>query len=68
MLDNLTPSEKKIYQYLLDHVTPVTVERLCKQFLISNSNVSRSLTKLIQLGLVEVSRVGKIKFYRSKAI
>lgn len=68
MLDDLTPSEAKIYKYLLDHVTPVTSERLCKHFLISQSNVSRSLTKLILLGLVEVSKVGKIKFYRSKPL
>lgn len=68
MLDDLTPSEAKIYKYLLEHVTPVTAERLCKHFLISQSNVSRSLTKLILLGLVEVSKVGKIKFYRSKPL
>lgn len=63
---DLTPSEEKILKYMREHRTPVTVDKMCKHFLMSKSNASRSLINLAHFGFAEVISAGKTKFYKAK--
>jgi DNA-binding IclR family transcriptional regulator len=66
MLDKLTPSEERILKYMQEHKTPVTIKKMCKHFLMSESSAGRSLINLVHFGLAEVTVVGKSKLYRAK--
>jgi predicted transcriptional regulator len=62
----LTPSEEKILKYMQEHKTAVTIDKMCKYFLMSKSNASRSLINLVHFGHAEVITAGRTKFYRIK--
>jgi DNA-binding IclR family transcriptional regulator len=63
---NLTPNEEKILKYMQEHKTPVTIKKMCKHFLMSESSAGRSLINLVHFGYAEVTVVGKSKFYKAK--
>jgi predicted transcriptional regulator len=63
---SLTPSEEKLLKYMQEHRKPVTIDKMCKYFLMSKSNVGRSLINLVHFGFAEVTVVGKSKFYKAK--
>jgi hypothetical protein len=49
-----------------EHKTAVTIDKMCKYFLMSKSNASRSLINLVHFGHAEVITAGRTKFYRIK--
>jgi uncharacterized membrane protein len=59
--------EEKVWEYLVEHKTPVLVTTLAKRFMFSQSHVSRILRDLEQADKVEVIRIGRQKFYKVKA-
>jgi DNA-binding IclR family transcriptional regulator len=62
----LTPSEEKILKYMREHKTPVTIKKMCKHFLMSESSAGRSLINLVHFGYAEVRTEGKLKLYKAK--
>ena len=65
--EQLTDSQKKILQYLMDHVTPVSAETLGKRFIMSHSRVSSTLKLLHEMGLATYRQEGKRKLYQYKS-
>ncbi len=63
---NIQPQDEKIWQYLLEHSTPVTKEKIMKQFMIARSHASRALSYFVEQGIAEVIKIGHKKFYRVK--
>ena len=63
----LTDLQNKVLDYLKTHVTPVAAETLAKRFIMSHSRVSSTLKSLHEMGLADVSQVGKKKFYSYKS-
>lgn len=58
--------EEKVWEYLVEHKTPVLVTTLAKRFMFSKSHVGRVLRDLEREAKVEVVRIGRQKFYRVK--
>lgn len=46
-------TEDKVLEYLTHSKKPVTVKQLSKQFILSESAVTRTLTNLVERGVVE---------------
>ena len=59
-------SEQKIWDYLKEHKTPVTIDTLIKRFIVSKSTVSRTLSMLERHGLVDVIKIGSKKYYKRR--
>lgn len=58
--------EEKVWNYLVEHKTPVTATTLAKRFIISASHVSKILKQLADRNIIDVVRIGKSKFYKIK--
>lgn len=63
---NIEPKDKRIWDYLRTHKTPVTQEKIAKYFLISKSHAGRALNYFVDQGLADVVKVGSIKYYKAK--
>ena len=59
-------SEQKIWDYIQEHKTPVTIDTLVKRFIVSKSTVSRTLAMLERHGLVDVIKIGSKKYYKRR--
>ena len=63
---DISPKDDPIWNYLVERKTPVTKEKIAKHFLISKSNASRSLIFLEKNGLLDVIKIGNVKYYKVK--
>lgn len=61
---DIDPADVKFWNYLVEHNTPVSVERLAKYFLVSKSHAGRALRVFAEKGFVEVTKNGSNKLYR----
>lgn len=61
---DIDPADVKFWNYLVEHNTPVSVERLAKYFLVSKSHAGRALRVFAEKGFVEVTKNGANKLYR----
>lgn len=62
----MTPIEDKIWQYLVEHKTPVQASTLAKRFIVSQGHVRRILKDLADKQILDVIVIGTSKFYRVK--
>ena len=58
--------EQKIFDYMSEHKKPVTISKMAKHFIISESAVKQALTKMTKNGVVEVVPNSKPYLYRLK--
>jgi len=58
--------EEKVWKYLVDHKTPVSVKGLARRFIVSDSKVLSAFRKLVAGGVVEIVRMGSAKYYKVK--
>jgi predicted transcriptional regulator len=56
----------KVWDYLVEHTTPVSAERLAKRFIVSKSHVAAALRALQEKGILECIKVGNKHFYKIK--
>ena len=61
---DIDPRDIRFWNYLVEHKTPVTAERLAKHFLVSKSHAGRALKIFAEQGLAEVKKNGSTKTYR----
>ena len=58
--------EQKIFDYMSEHKKPVTISKMAKHFIVSESAVKQALTKMTKNGVVEVVPNSKPYLYRLK--
>lgn len=57
-------AEEKVWRYLTEHKTPVLASTLAKRFMFSQSHVARILRDLERTKKVQVTLVGRQRFYK----
>ena len=58
--------EQKIFDYMSEHKKPVTISKMAKYFIASESSVKQALTRMTKNGVVEVVPNSKPYLYRLK--
>ena len=58
--------EQKIFDYMSEHKKPVTITKMAKHFIVSESAVKQALTKMVKDGIVEIVTHSKPFLYRLK--
>lgn len=64
----LTHQEQKVWDYIKEHKTPVSVAQMSKYFIISRSRAQTILALFERNGMVESVSVGKQKFYKQRGV
>ena len=62
----LTPTQEKLFNYLVSHKKPVPIKKLSHHFLINPKTVESELRALHLMGLADRSRVNGRFFYEIK--
>ena len=57
---------EKIFAYISEHKKPVTISKMAKHFIISESAVKQALTKMVKDGMVEIVTSSKPYQFRLK--
>jgi predicted transcriptional regulator len=58
--------EQKIFDYMNEHKKPVTMTKMAKYFIASESAVNKALAKMVKEGLAEVVTNSKPYQYKLK--
>lgn len=58
--------EEKVWNYLVEHKTPVMAGTLAKRFIISQSHISKILKQWADENRLDTINVGRSKFYKIK--
>ena len=58
--------EQKIFDYMSEHKKPVTISKMAKCFIASESSVKQALMKMVKDGMVEVVTSSKPYQFRLK--
>ncbi len=58
--------EDKVWDYLVEHKAPVSVEHLAKRFIASRSRVASALRKMVAGQTVDCIKIGSKHFYKIK--
>jgi Mn-dependent DtxR family transcriptional regulator len=59
-------TEEKILDYIKEYKKPVTITKMAKHFIVSESAVKQALTKMVKEGIVEIVTHSKPFLYRLK--
>lgn len=66
MAVSIDPKDEKVWHYLLERKTPVTIRQAMKTLLISETHARRALDFFVSQGLADMNKVGVIRFYQVK--
>ncbi len=58
--------EEKVWDYLVEHKAPVSIESLTKRFIVSKSRVGMALRKMVERQVVDCIKIGSKHFYKIK--
>ena len=58
--------EQKIFDYMSEHKKPVTISKMAKYFIVSESSAKQALAKMVKEGLAEIVTNSKPYQYRLK--
>jgi Mn-dependent DtxR family transcriptional regulator len=58
--------EEKIFDYMSEHRKPVTISKMAKHFIASESSVKQALANMVKKSVVEVMPHSKPHLYRLK--
>lgn len=56
----------KVWDYLVEHKNPVSIEALAKRFIVSRSRVGAALKQLTDKQIIECIKIGNKHFYKIK--
>jgi Mn-dependent DtxR family transcriptional regulator len=59
-------TEEKILDYIKEYKKPVTITKITKHFIVSESAVKQTLTKMVKEGIIEIIPKTKPYLYRLK--
>jgi Mn-dependent DtxR family transcriptional regulator len=58
--------EEKIFDYISEHKKPVTISKMAKYFIASESSVKQALANMVKKGVAEVVPNSKPYLYKLK--
>jgi DNA-binding IclR family transcriptional regulator len=58
--------DQKILDYMKEHKKPVTITKITKHFIVSESAVKQALAKMVKEGIAEIVTHSKPFLYRLK--
>ena len=58
--------DQKIFDYMSEHKKPVTITKMAKYFIVSESSAKQALAKMVKEGVVEAVTNSKPYQYRLK--
>jgi Mn-dependent DtxR family transcriptional regulator len=58
--------EEKIFDYISEHKKPVTINKMAKHFIVSESAVKQALANMVKKGVAEVVPNSKPYLYKLK--
>jgi MarR-like DNA-binding transcriptional regulator SgrR of sgrS sRNA len=58
--------EQRLWDYLVAHKTPVTVKKMAKHWICSESRVRGALNKFVAGDIAKVVKLGNLKHYTVK--
>jgi Mn-dependent DtxR family transcriptional regulator len=58
--------EEKIFDYISEHKKPVTISKMAKHFIVSESAVKQALANMVKKGVAEVVPNSKPYLYKLK--
>lgn len=63
---SIDPKDEKIWKYVTERRTPVTIKQAMKTLLISETHARRALDYFVFKGLMEMTKQGAVRSYRIK--
>lgn len=63
---SIDPKDEKIWQYIVERKTPVTIKQAMKTLLISETHARRALDYFVLKGLADMTKQGGVRFYKVK--
>ena len=63
---SIDPKDQVVWNYVVKRKTPVTIKQAMKAILISEAHARRALDYFAWKGLVEINKVGGVRFYKVK--
>jgi len=63
---NITPEYEKVWNYLIQRKTPVTIKQAMKTLLISEAHARRALDYFVMKGLANMDKQGGVRLYKVK--
>jgi predicted ArsR family transcriptional regulator len=63
---NIDPKDEKVWKYMIERRTPVTIKQAMKTLLISETHARRALDFFVLKGLAEMTKQGGVRLYRVK--
>jgi predicted ArsR family transcriptional regulator len=63
---SIDPKDEKIWRYITERKTPVTIKQAMKTLLISEAHARRALDYFVLKGLAETYKQGGTRLYRVK--
>ena len=58
--------EEQVWLYMVNHKTPVTVKKMARYCICSESRVRKVLDKFVEGQIADVVKFGKLKYYKVK--
>jgi Mn-dependent DtxR family transcriptional regulator len=58
--------DQKIFDYMSEHKKPVTISKMAKYFIVSESSAKQALAKMVKEGMAEILPKTKPYQYRLK--
>jgi predicted transcriptional regulator len=58
--------DEKVWDYLVNHKKPVTVNQMAKHYIVSQGAVRRALAKLVNSQVVDKIQYGSVVLYKIK--
>lgn len=62
----MTEFEERLWDYMVKHKTPVTIKKMAKYWICSESRVRKSLDKFVAAGIADLVKDGQLRFYKVK--
>lgn len=66
MLRKLSPFEERVWNYIKDRKTPVTIKQIAKYFIVSDSRAGKALNEIMLARMATLTYVGTVKHYKPK--
>lgn len=63
---SIDPKDEKVWNYLTQRKTPVTIKQAMKTLLISEAHARRALDYFVMKGLADMDKRGGVRLYKVK--
>jgi MarR-like DNA-binding transcriptional regulator SgrR of sgrS sRNA len=62
----MTEFEEQVWKYMVSHKTPVTIKKMAKYWICSESRVRKVLDKFVEAQIADLVKTGNLRYYKVK--